>query len=230
MTLTKAKKPTREPAPAGTHVARLYQIIHIGTVPTSYKGQDKMTDKIRLTFELSNEKKVFKEGEEARPLAISREFTYSWGSKGHLRPFVEGLGGVKLSDEDAYNFDMEALLGQPCLLNVIHEEKEGATYANVNSASPLPKGMVAPELFNETQVIDINSTPWDEIATLPEFIINKMMSSEEWNARKIHEANLAGHTSDIDEIFDESPVDEEEEPATKPKASGFPPPPPSLRR
>src|SRR5882757_45935 len=140
MTLTPAKKSKNfDPVPAGNHVARLYQIIHIGTIPTQWQGTEKMTDKIRLTFELCDEKKEFKEGEGAKPFSISREFTYSWGAKGNLRPFIEGFIGTKLHDDEAYNFNLEDLLGEACLLNVVHTEKDGNTYSNIQGASPLPK-------------------------------------------------------------------------------------------
>ena len=36
--------------PAGTHVARCYQIIHIGTVPDTFQGEDRLVDKVRLVF------------------------------------------------------------------------------------------------------------------------------------------------------------------------------------
>jgi len=184
MTLTPAKKmKSFDPVPAGNHVARLYEIIHIGTIPTEWKGEQKMTDKIRLNFELCNEKKEFKEGEGEKPFSISREFTYSWGTKGNLRPFVEGFIGTKLHDDEAYNFNLEDLLGDACLLNVVHTEKDGNTYSNIQGASPLPKGMTAPEIVNEKRSIDINSTPLEEIYELPDFIQSKMLSSEEYAAR-----------------------------------------------
>jgi hypothetical protein len=72
-----------DPVPVGDHVARLYEIIHIGTIPTQWQGQEKMTDKIRLSFELCNERKEFKEGDGEKPFSISREFTYSFGAKGN---------------------------------------------------------------------------------------------------------------------------------------------------
>jgi hypothetical protein len=142
-----------------------------------------MTDKIRLTFELCNETKEFKEGEGEKPFSVFREFTYSWGAKGNLRPFVEGFIGTKLHDDEAYNFNLEDLLGDVCLLNVVHTEKDGNTYANIQGASPLPKGMTAPELFNPKRSLDINTTPYSEIDALPEFIQNKIKSSEEYAAR-----------------------------------------------
>jgi hypothetical protein len=78
------------------------------------------------------------------------------------------------------------------LLNVVHTEKEGNTYANIQGASPLPKGMEAPELFNTTRSIDINSTPWDVINALPDFILKKMYSSEEFSSCKRADQMLGG--------------------------------------
>jgi hypothetical protein len=76
----KAKQPERtyELVPAGNHVARLYGILHIGTNSFEYMGETK--------FELSNEREVFKEGEEAKPFSISREFGLTMGQKSNLRP------------------------------------------------------------------------------------------------------------------------------------------------
>jgi hypothetical protein len=54
--------------------------------------------------------------------------------------------------------------------------------------------MEAPALFNETRLIDINSTPWDVINALPDFIIKKMYSSdgEEFENRKRADEMLGG--------------------------------------
>jgi hypothetical protein len=177
------KSKSFDPVPAGTHVARLYQIIHIGTTSFEYKGEMKQSDKIRLTFELCNERKVFNEGEEPRPFSISREFGYSMSPKSHLRPFIEGMAGVKMHDDEAYNFETDSLLGEACLLSVVHVEKEGNTYANIQSASPLIKGMEAQPLYNKTQTIDVNTITDDELAALPQFLQDKIKASLEWANR-----------------------------------------------
>jgi hypothetical protein len=122
--------------------------------------------------------------------SISREFTYSFGSKGNLRPFVDGMTGTKMVDGESP--DLEALLGEACLLNVVHTEKDGNTYANIQGASPLPKGMTVPEMVNEKRLIDINSTPWAEINALPDFILKKMYSSEECENRRRADEMLGG--------------------------------------
>lgn len=175
------KKQTFEVVPAGNHVARLYGIIHIGTILTVGQYGEKMQDKIRLTYELCNEKREFKAGEGEKPFSVSREFTYSYHSKGLLRPFIDGMTGTKMRDDESP--DLEALLGEACLLNVVHDTKGDATYANIQGASPLPKGMEAPALVNATNVIDINTVSLEALALLPEFIQKKMRSSQEYYDR-----------------------------------------------
>lgn len=181
----------RELTPAGNHVARLVEVVNIGTIPTTWQGEERLTHKIRLTFELCNELKEFKEGEGEKPYRISREFTYTMAEKGHLRPFIEGMIGTALTDEEAGTFKVWEQLGNPCLLSVIHEksEKNGNTYANIHSAAPLPKGMEAPEQVNESRLVDVETITEEELFALPEFIRNKMETSEEWKARQQHDPN-----------------------------------------
>lgn len=181
------KKASFDPVPAGAHVTRLYQIVHVGTVPSTYKGEARMTDQIRLTFELCelcNEKKEFREGEGEKPLSISTRFeTYSMGKKANLRRLIDGMSGIRMHDDEAYNFDLDKLLGMECLLTVVHNEgSDGNIYANIQGASPLPKGMTAPELFNKPRFIDVNEITEEELAELPQFLQDKMKSSEEWQS------------------------------------------------
>jgi hypothetical protein len=193
MALTASKTNKQyDPIPSGNHVARLYQIIHIGTIKTTWQGKEQMSDKVRLTFELCNEKKAFNEGEEPRPYSISREFSFYMSSKANLRKFVEGMIGTALDEDEAATFDLEGLLGEECLLNVVHVEKDGNTYANIQGASPLPKGMTAPPLYNEKKLIDVNTATQEEIDALPDFLKDKIKSSEEYDRRFRSTATNAG--------------------------------------
>jgi hypothetical protein len=218
MALTAPKGKSSEPAPKGNHVARLYQIIHIGTNDFEYMGETKSSDKVRLTFELCNERKAFKEGDEPRPWSVSREFGFSMHAKSKLRPFVEGMIGAPLFDKEADNFDFESLLGQECLLNVVHDEKNGSVYANIAGASPLPKGMVAPAPVNGTRMIDVNTATAEEVEALPEFIKSRMFSSVEWQGRAKHAENMsAARANRPARVAAEMAADEEivaDEPAT----------------
>lgn len=172
------------PTPKGNHIARLYQIFHFGHVPTEYQGEKNQTDQVKLTFELCNEKKVFKEGEDPRPYSIStRDLTYSLGKKANLRKLVEGMIGVSLTDDEAYAFDIEQLIGTACLLNVVHTTKDQNTYANIQGASPLPKGMDAPPLFNEAKIVDVDSATLEQIDALPDWVKDKFKMSDEFDKR-----------------------------------------------
>lgn len=183
MALTAPKAASSAPVPKGTHIARLYQIVHIGTVHYQWQGEDKAQDKVRLTFELCNERKEFKEGEGEKPFSVSREFSLSMHAKSKLRPFIEGMLGVAFHDDEAYAFDLEQLLGEACLISVVHEEKNSNTYANIASASPLAKGMVAPELVNEAKSINVDTATEEEIAALPDFLKEKIKSSDNYKSR-----------------------------------------------
>jgi hypothetical protein len=69
------------------------------------------------------------------------------------------------------------LLEESCLLNVVHTEKDGNTHANIRGASPLPKGVIAPELVNETRSLEINSIPYSDIDGLPQFTFQHLSLS-----------------------------------------------------
>ena len=74
MIKAKQKESKREKVPSGTHIARCYEMIHIGTVTWEYLGEVKETDKVRITFELPGEMRQFNE-EQMQPMVISKEYT-----------------------------------------------------------------------------------------------------------------------------------------------------------
>ena len=192
MSLTASKPAVNkqyEPVPAGTHVARLYRIVEIGTVEGEWMGEVKKSKKVWLTFELPNETKVFKEEDGPKPLVISAEFSLTMGPKSKLRPIVEGMIGTTLKDEEAYNFDVLKLVGQPCLVNVTHTHKGDRVYANVASTSPLLKGMEAPAQVNPSKILTYQK--WDDevYAGLPSFIKDKMATTPEMANRNTPEEN-----------------------------------------
>lgn len=176
-----------EIAPAGNHVARLYRIIHLGNVPYTFQGQEKRGPKVRLYFELSNESFEYeKDGQTVtRPFSVSAEYTLSMNSKATLRKIVEGVLGESMSDDEAYDFDIESLVGKATLLNVIHKtSKDGTrTYANIAGTSPLPKGMEAPAMVNEGIIEDVTTMTLEQIEALPEFLKDAMKASTEFYER-----------------------------------------------
>lgn len=174
------------PAPAGTHFARLIRILHVGTIITDYQGSKKKSDKVLLTFELTNEKFVFDEAKGEQPFLISREDTFSYGDRANLPKLVEGILGRKLTDDEKNgDFEIDTLIGMPCLLNVVQKEtKNGRIVSNIVSASPLIKGMEAPAAINKTVVFDYDHFDQKYFDSLPEYLRKKMETSDEYRTMK----------------------------------------------
>ena len=169
--------------PAGTHVARCYQIIHIGTILDTYQGEEKLVNKVRLVFELPLELADFGKGEQ--PFSIGRDFTLSMHEKSGLRAFVQGWLGKAFSDAEAAKFDISTLISKEAMVSVMHRAAAtGRTYADLKGASPLAKGMVCPPQVNESFLLDYDSQDFDFLfRLLPEWLQNKISSSKEFSDR-----------------------------------------------
>ncbi len=189
----KAPKPTqgtreRKLPPTGTHVARVTGLVYLGTALSPYKtndGKDKYMNEVRIQWELPNEKEVFKPGDDPKPFVVNKKMTLSMFKKSTLRPFVEGIIGTTLHDDEADNFDIDEILGKPCLLAIAHETgKDGSKYVAIQSASPLVRGMSCPEAFNTPKVLSFEK--WDQqlFDSMPEFIRERIMASKEYREMK----------------------------------------------
>jgi len=183
----------KELVPAGNHIARLFKIVNIGTVETPFKdeetGEPKVQPKVRLYFELPLKTRTYKQdGEEVTtPHVIGKKYTLSL-FKGKqvakLRTVAEAMIGTALTDQEAENFDVESLLGLPCMVQVTHEKlKDGTEYATIANVASVPEGMEAPGQVNASVVIDVNTASQEEIGALNEFIRAEIESSAEYKQR-----------------------------------------------
>ncbi len=170
--------------PEGTFIARIVRIIYIGTIPETYKGEEKEVPKVMLTWELPTETHVFKESDGAKPFTISKEYTHSMGQKSNLRPITEAIIGTRLSDDEAFAFDHDDLLGMACQITIVHDKRESGTWEKITSVSPLLNGITCPPQVNQSKVLSFEK--WDEqlFSSLPNFIKNKIISSKEYKAMK----------------------------------------------
>ena len=143
----------REIVPSGTHLARCYQMIHIGTVEWEYNGEQKFSNKVRLTFELPNEMREF--SGEQKPMVISKEYTLSMHEKSNLRKDLEMWRGKQFTNKELASFDLMLMLEESCNLTVIHKTtKAGNEYATIGGLSSLPKGIECPNQFNPTFIFN----------------------------------------------------------------------------
>lgn len=169
--------------PAGNFSARCYSMVHMGTIEEEIMGQKKHLNKVRITWELPTEKKIFKEENGEQPFSISKEFTLSLHEKATLRKFLESWRGKGFTEEEAKKFNIAKLIGVPCLLNIIHKtSKSGNIYADIASVSLMPKVMTCPEQINESVIFTINQPDWGIFEKFPDFLKDKIKSSQEYNA------------------------------------------------
>ena len=142
---------TKEIVPSGTHVARCYSMIHIGTVEWEYQGELKYSNKIRLTFELPNEMRDF--GGVDKPMVISKEYTLSLHEKSNLRKDLEGWKGEAFNGSP--KFDVTDMIGKTCMLSVVHKTaNSGNQYATISSISKMANGFECGEQFNESFIFN----------------------------------------------------------------------------
>ena len=173
----------RELIPADNYIARCYQMIEIGTVKESFQGETKTMTKVRIGWELPELKKVFNEEKGEQPYVISKEYTLSMNEKANLRKMLESWRGVGFSDADAAKFDITKLIGAPCMLNITHKpSKDGSkTYEEISSVSRLHKSVTCPPQINESFVLSYDDWSWDKFNSLPQFIREKMQTSQQYN-------------------------------------------------
>ena len=143
--------------PQGTHVARCYQLIDIGTQHGEYLGEPTVRQQMIVRFELPFETDVF-EGVE-KPLIASKFYTVSLGEKANLRKDLEAWRGKAFTAAELAGFNVSAILGAPCTVSIIHSEKGKA---KVTAVAALPKGTVCPPAFNKVSKFTLDE--WDDNA------------------------------------------------------------------
>jgi hypothetical protein len=182
----------RELVPSGNFVARCYSMIHVGTIKENIKGEDKWIDKIKITWELPTELRVFKIENGEQPMVISQDFTLSMNEKANLRKFLESWRGKGFTEDQAESFDVTKLLGIPCMLNIIHKvSKSRNEYAVISSVAALPKGVICADQINEMFEFNYGDKFSEEaIESQPDFIKNKIKSSVEYMKLKSPESNI----------------------------------------
>ena len=116
-------------APVGSHLARLYRIIDLGTQTSEYMGQTKMLRKVKFFWELHGDDLKTDDG---KPLIQTRNYTLSLGDKASLRKDLESWRGKSFTDDELRGFDISKLLDKWCMVTVQHRT------ANNGMSMPMP--------------------------------------------------------------------------------------------
>lgn len=197
---------TRELIPAGNYLARCYQMIHLGTIQEVIMGEPKTLNKVRIGWELPDERRVFKSENGEQPFVISKEYTLSMHEKSNLRKMMASWRGKDFTEKECEAFDITKLLGACCMLNVIHKASKrdaSKVYEEIAGVTPLPKSVKCPPQENANIVLQYDDFDYEVFNKLPDFIKNKIKTSEEYanlqqpNAKNLDPQNI---TEPIDDL------------------------------
>jgi hypothetical protein len=78
--------------------------------------------------------------ENGKPFSCSKKYTASLNEKATLRHDLESWRGRAFTQEELKGFDLEKVIGVNAQVMVMHNTKDGKTYANVATVTPLGKG------------------------------------------------------------------------------------------
>lgn len=164
-------------------------VIDIGTQPPAPNSKfQKWTRKVVLVWELPGEQVEFEKDGELVSFnrTVSKTFTLSLHENGHLRPFLVAWRGRKFTAEELQRFELDQLLGVPCMVQIVHAERNGRTYANAENVFRLPKGMQKPEATKPLISFSLNDVKGDSVTwplEMPSWTKEKIMQSKEWLER-----------------------------------------------
>lgn len=180
LTVSAKSESTFEPIPEGTYAAVCCALIDIGL---QYNKQyDNSSRKVVIGWEIPSETWTDKDGNE-QPRTIYNQYTASIGQRSILRKDLKAWRGKDFTPEELERFELRNIVGAPCMLSIIHTERNGKTYANIGGILALPKGMPKPQLSGHATVFDLDTDPLEHIDYLPPWIANLVKASETYMDR-----------------------------------------------
>jgi len=178
---------------AGLYNAVCYAVIDLGIQYN--KNYDKESQQIMILFELPDEQ--IEINGRMEPRTVSGTYTNSLSDKSNLRKILEGWRGRAFTAEELKGFDLEKLLGLPCMVNMIDDTgANGNVYSKIGSVSRLPKGHAPVEGSQEPFIFElIDETSLIHMQSLPEWIQNRIKESRTY--KEIKESEGTGGFGEI---------------------------------
>jgi len=171
-----------EQPPAGSHIARCYALIDLGSQPHKNKvtGEQWIQRDVRLCFELPTERMLgcYDEKVKGKPFGVMTTTKQSLHPQAGLRKLLEGWRGKKFDATSIEQFEPKNLVGLSCRLNLV----ENGNYINIQSVSKLGRGEVCPPCVNPEVFFSLEEGEFDPqlLETLPQKTRELIKSSPEY--------------------------------------------------
>lgn len=195
--------------PAGLFMAICYRVIDLGTQKTQWQGKEKWSRKVLIQWELHGEDDAGEPltTDEGAPLSVSKRYTLSLGENAQLRADLKSWRGRDFTPDELAGFDIGKLIGAPCMVNVAHDQKDGNTYTNVASVTPVPRALkdTVPAPVNMPLMFDVSEPNMETFNLLSDKLQETIRACKEWQKVPVNEAASAsaspggGSIADMDD-------------------------------
>lgn len=196
--------------PEGIHAAVCDLVANIGHQRITYKGEEKIQEKVVIRFEVPSERVEYdRDGQHFnRAMSISTTLTNNLSDRANLRKILESWRGRAFTEAELQMFDLMAILGAPAMITVTHTEKNGKTYSNISAVTKFQSTI---KVGGQTVSIDKPTAEMPLIGYHPEFQQEKFEELPEWIKTKIAQrvrdeevAVSSGGGGETPEDFDDS--------------------------
>lgn len=172
-----------EKAPAGSHLARCYMVVDLGTQPRAFQGVTHLERQVRLAFELPTEKMegLYDDKSKGRPFSVGQNCKQSLHPKANLRKLLVGWRGRDFKDAaEVEAFDPKKLVGLPVRINLV----ESGEYMNIASLAPVGKAEKMPKAINKPVYLSLDPEEFDKAVydSLHKGMQDKIAASPEYKA------------------------------------------------
>lgn len=187
-----------EPIEEGTHLGVCNMLVDLGMqYNETYKNSSR---KVLIGWEIPDETIELDDG--PHPRQISKRYTASLNEKSTLRSDLAAWRGRDFTPEELAAFDLRNIVGASCLINVIHKESNGKTYANIGNIMALPKGMAKGKLSEPAVIFDLDTDPVEDVDKLQKWIGDIIKKSETYQQRIIPAVAPADGSTNFVELDD----------------------------
>lgn len=200
-------KSTGEVCPAGVHIAIPVGIIDLGTQTIDWQGKSKNVPKVQVVFELPKVRR--QEGDWAgEPFMLRKTYTNVLNEKSNLMKDLVSWRGRKFTDAELERFDLAKLLGVPCQVQVIHDERQGKTYANIANIMGVPEGTDVPAAETKRYIFSLSEFDQAMFDSFHDKLKEAIARSPEYKAavssKPKSDADESG-TATVDDFSDDVP-------------------------
>lgn len=149
--------------PAGLHSAVCCDVVDLGMIETSFGPKHKLF--ISWLINVTDD--------EGRPLIASKRYTVSMHEKSNLYRDMSTWFNMQFTDEQAAAFDFDKLPGRHCMIQIMHQDNNGKTYANVIAVMPHQNGMPIVEIGDYVRHINRPASDNPKDVRNPTFLHNQ---------------------------------------------------------